>query len=129
MTEAEARAEISVLCDAGTEPVLASADLDLLLRKAKRVDKYGVWPTETGWTQTYDVNYGAATGWLLKAGRLANRYLFMSGGKMFSRQQYYDHCIKMYRLYLSKSPIKATRLTAEDTAIARLASVPNNWNP
>lgn len=129
MTEAEARATITLLTDAGTEPVLASADLDYLLTLAKRADNFGVWPTETGWEETWDVNYAVAQGWLIRAGRLANRYLFMTGGKMFSRQQFYDHCMKMYRTYLSKSPMKVTRLIPEDTQASYLASVPTNWNP
>lgn len=125
MTYAEARARVMTLVDSETDPVLASADIDVLLDMAKEVDINGVRPGETGWENTYNVHYAVAQGWLLKAGRLANRYLFMTGGKMFSRQQYYDHCMKLYRTYLGKSGLRSVRLSGPDD---RLDYVPNNFN-
>jgi hypothetical protein len=92
------------------------------------MDRYGVEPSETSWAETWDCNYAAAQGWLLKAGRLASRYLFMSGGKMFSRQQFYDHCMDQYKTYLKKAPITAHRLSPGQTALITLGQVPNNWN-
>lgn len=66
------------------------------------------------WVETYDVNFAISQAWLLKAGRLADRYLFMSGGKMFSRQQFYDHCMALHRKYAMRSPLKAARLGPSD---------------
>lgn len=62
------------------------------------------------WSPTYDIYYAVAQGWLLKAGRLAGHYNFMSGGKMFSREQFYNHCIALYRRYSAKSGVKSIRL-------------------
>lgn len=73
----------------------------------------GLTYTEQGardWTETYDANYVIAQCWLLKAGRVAERYNFMVAGKMFSRQQYYDHCMKQYRVFAGKAQLKAARL-------------------
>lgn len=114
MIEAEARARIVLFLDPETEPKLGAAELDLLLDIAKRVDENGVEPDLTGWTPTYDVNYAVAQGWLLKASRLAPRYLFMDQGKMFSRQQYFDHCMKLHRKFLMRAGIKAMKLVADD---------------
>ncbi len=126
MTEAEARARILMFVNANEEPALASEEIDVLVSMAKRIDKNGVWPSDTSWTGTWDISYAVAQGWLVKAGRLADRYLFMEGGKMLSRQQYYDHCMKMYAKFLSKSPLKAIRLAPAEDAI--YSGVDSNWN-
>lgn len=110
MTEAEARDRLIAFADAGSEPVLTSPDLDLLIALSKRVDQFGVLPDDPSWEATFDVNYAIAQGWLLKASRLAPRYNYMSGGKMLSRQQYYDHAMKMYHKFAMKSPIRSVRL-------------------
>lgn len=123
MTEAEALAYIGLYADAETDPVLTAGDLSLLLSLSRRVDQYGLPPGETDWEETYDVYYAVAQAWLVKAGRVANRYMFMTGGKMFSRQQYYDHCMQMYHKNLMKSPIKAYRLSPDQVW---LGWVPNN---
>lgn len=126
MTEAEARARILTFVAASDEPVLASADVEVLLDMARRVDENNLAPGDTGWVETWDVNYAVAQGWLIKAGRLAGAYLFMSGGKMLARQQMYDHCIKQYRMYAMKAGISAVRLGPGD----EMNPVPllGNWN-
>lgn len=125
MTEAEALAYIHLHSDPETEPVLSAGDLSLIVTLSRRVDRFGLPPSEASWEETYDVNYGIAQAWLIKAGRIANRYMFMSGGKMFSRQQYFDHCMKLYYKYSMRSPLKVFKLAPEDTW---LGVVPNNAN-
>lgn len=125
MTEAEARARLILFADATVEPVLASEEIDILLNMSKEVDRYKVLPTDTGWTETYNVNTAIALAWLVKAGRLAPRYLFMSGGKMLSRQQFYDHCMTLHKRYAMKAGIRAVRLGSSPLG---LAVVPNNAN-
>jgi len=127
VTQAEARSRISIFCDATVEPVLGSEILDLLTTLAKEVDIFGVLPSDTSWTETYNVNYAAAQGWLIKASRLANRYLFMSGGKMFSRNQYYEHCMKQYRAYLMKAGIRATRLGKSPLGLSHVPTNADSW--
>lgn len=113
MTEAEVRARITSFGQVELEPVLGAAEVDMLVDMAKRVDIYHVWPGDASWTPTYDVWYAVAQAWLLKAGRLSTAYLFMSGGKMLSRNQMYDHCMKLYQKYMNKSPLKAMRLVPD----------------
>jgi len=126
MTEAEARARIISFCDAEREPVLSSADVDILVAISKSADKYGLLPTDTGWTPTWNINYATAQGWLLKATKLPDRYLFMSGGKMFSRNQFFEHCMVLYRRFLGKSGIRGIRLYPD--VLPYDPPVPNNWN-
>lgn len=125
MTEAEVRARITSFASADTEPVLTSADLDVLVSIAKVSDQFGMWPSDDGWSPTYDVWYAVAQAWLLKSSRLAPRYLFMSGGKMLSRNQYYEHCVQQYRTYLQKSGLRSIRLYPD---YLTWDPVPNNWN-
>lgn len=103
-----------LFADGDTKPALAPADLDTLVAMARRVDENGVEPGDaTNWTQSYDLNYAISQAWLVKAGRLAGHYNFMVQGKMFSRQQFYDHCIKQHKVFLNKSGIKAIRLSGD----------------
>ncbi len=66
------------------------------------------------WNPRYDLYYAVAQGWLLKSSRLVGHYNFMTGGKMLSRQQFYDHCMDQYKLYARKSGIKGIRLGGHD---------------
>lgn len=127
MNRDTARTRLQLFCPVAEEPVLVDPDeIDVLLDMGKVLDVDARLPTEANWVETYDANYIIAHAWLAKAGRTADRYLFMSGGKMFSRQQFHDHCMTLYKRYMAKSPIKALRLTpSPDT----LLSIPlNNWN-
>lgn len=67
------------------------------------------------WNPRYDLYYAVAQGWLLKSSRLVGHYNFMTGGKMLSRQQFYDHCMDQYKLYSRKSGIKGIRLGGHET--------------
>lgn len=127
MTEAEARARIVMLAAAGEEPVLSSADVDVLLSMARRMDENEIEPGATGWTPTWGINYSVAQAWLIKAGRLSGRYLFMSGGKMFARQQMFDHCMKLHARYAMKAGIQAVRLGPSED-FAETVSLLGNWN-
>lgn len=124
MTEAEARARIVLYLNPEIEPIIASGELDLLLDIAKMVDKNGIKPGDSSWTETYDWSYAVSQGWLIKATRLADRYLFMSGGKMLSRNQFYEHCIALHQKFANKSRFKALRLTPDPRL--NLAMVPIN---
>lgn len=123
MLEAEARARISLLVAANEDPVLASEDIDILLDMARRVDVNATLPSGANWTPTFDINYAVSQGWLIKAGKSANKYLFMTGGKMLSRNQIYEHCVAMYKTYAMKAGIKAVRLGPLDDT---LQNVPTN---
>lgn len=105
MSDVEARARLADLVAASDEPTLDAADLDDLLRRSKLTDALGRIPTDVNWTETYSLNHAASIGWKLKAGRLTNAYLFMSGGKMLSRNQMFDHCMAMARRYAAASGV------------------------
>lgn len=122
MTEAEARARIVLFLDPSTEPVIAAGEIDVLVDMARRVDKNTVRPGDDGWTPTFDINYAVAQGWLVKASRVTERYLFMDAGKMFSRNQYYEHCMEMHRKFAMKAGVQAVPLVTAD----QLLLVENN---
>lgn len=128
MTEAELRGRIQMFCDAGTDPILSSADLEVLVSLSRRLDKYGVQPGDTSWEETYDWNYAVAQGWLVKAGRLADHYLFMTGGKMLSRNQFYEHCMELHKKYMSRANLAALRLVADQSiALSQVESNVGDW--
>jgi hypothetical protein len=114
VTEAEARARIELFLDPQTEPIIYAAELDILLDISRRVDRSGVRPSDTGWEETYDVNYAVAQGWLVKSTRLAPRYLFMDAGKMYSRNQFYDHCVALHKKFLMRCGIQAVPLVPDE---------------
>lgn len=123
MTEAQARARILFYLPVDEEPVLSPGEVALLVDMARVVDVLGITPTSASYTETWDTHYAISQGWLAKAARLADRYLFMSGGKMFSRQQFYDHCMALHTKHAMKSPLKAVRL---GPAVDPLSLVPSN---
>lgn len=125
-TEAETRARLTTFGALSDEPALDSADVDVVLDMSKRIDRYGVRPIDTGWEPTYDHNYAVAQCWLVKATRLANRYLFMSGGKMFSRNQFYEHCMQLHYKFMARADMLALRLASETAT--KLEQIPNNAN-
>lgn len=153
MNLVEARARLSLLTDAQSEPRLSVSDLDDLLRRARVPDENNVGPDEVGWIETYNVNHAASLGWKVKQGRLTNAYLFMSGGKMLSRNQMFDHCERMSRRYAMSSgigsvPLRTSRgrLPLRDEGVAppglyieglapfsgpnaTLTGVVTNWSP
>lgn len=114
MTEADARARIVLFLNPEVEPIIYAAELDILLDIARVVDRSGVRPSDSGWEETYNVNYAIAQGWLIKAGRLPDRYLFMDAGKMYSRNQYYEHCLELHKKFLMKSGIRAQPLVPDE---------------
>jgi len=124
VTEAELKGRIQIFCAGDAEPALGSSDYEVLISMATRVDQFGVQPGDASWEETYDWNYAVAQGWLIKAGRLADRYLFMTGGKMLSRHQFYDHCMAMYRRYMSRANLSALRLVPDRRL--DLSVIPNN---
>lgn len=125
MNRDQARARLTLLCPVGSEPVLDLGDIESLLDMGRMVDEFDLEPTDTGWTPTYDAAYIIAQAWLVKATRLADRYLFMVGGKMFSRQQFYDHCMKLHYKFLMRSPLRAIQFGPVDR-YNPLDRVPNN---
>lgn len=124
MTEAEVQGRIQVFCAADSEPALSPHDIEVIISMSKRVDQYGVLPSDAAWEETYDWNYAVAQGWMIKAGRLADRYLFMTGGKMLSRHQFYEHCLELYKRYMGRANLASLRLVPDQRLT--LEMIPTN---
>lgn len=126
MNEASTRARLSLFADLNSEPVLGEADIQVILDMSRRLDISGIRPDQDSWAETYDSNYAIAQCWMVKSTRLAPRYLFMAGGKMFSRNQFYEHCMELYHKFMARAQLGAIRLASESGN--RLEDIPNNWN-
>jgi hypothetical protein len=99
----DARAKISRMVDAETEPVLTAEDLDDLVDAAARADENGLYRNEAGWIATYDYNAAAAEGWARKASKAAANFNFAEDGQRFDRAQIYAHCAAQQKVYADKA--------------------------
>jgi len=93
------RDRLARMTEAGSEPVLATADLDDLVLLAARRDADGLFPDDDDWTPTFDYNAGAAEGWRWKAARVAAAYDYAVDGQSVWRSQMFEHCMEMARHY------------------------------
>ncbi len=92
MTEAEARAEIEAMTEAAMAPTLSPADIDLLVRKAKRADSNHRVPSDPAWVPTWNVAYAIALGWRMRRQRITGRINYTVSGMTVNRAQFYDRC-------------------------------------
>jgi hypothetical protein len=92
MSEAEARTEIQLLTNHTEDPALTTAQVDHLVRKAKRADSAGRSIKDAAWAPTFDIAYAVALGWEMKAQNAAGRYGFSDAGQRFEREQVVKHC-------------------------------------
>ena len=118
MDEATARTRLESMVASGTDPVLTTAQVDDLLALAKRVDAYGVAPSDASWVPTYDLNAAAAEGWRWKAAAAAARVDVSEGGDQLSRSQTAAACLEM-----------AERYDARTLGSLRMTATPVSWDP
>lgn len=114
LTEVRARMRLRMMTDYTGEPALSDDELAELLETAKRPDRYGLAPTDTGWTPTWDLNAAAADGWDVKAGKCASEHYFAADGAMYTRNQIHDHCVAMAARYRAKVTMRGTVQTEAD---------------
>lgn len=60
------------------------------------------WVVASETDTAYNLRSAAAAGWLIKAGRVANRYDLADDTSKTSRSQLHDHCMLMYKTYKTK---------------------------
>lgn len=94
-----ARARLERMLSPGIEPVLTEADIDELMVQARRPDRDGRLPSETGWIPTYDMDAAASAGWELRAGRCFDDIDFGEDGQRFNASQRHAQCLAMAKLY------------------------------
>jgi len=64
---------------------------------------------------SYDLNGAASDIWMQKAGQAAKLFAFSAGPHTLSRQQVYEHCIKMSDLFASRAlPVLSTILRGDE---------------
>lgn len=99
MTEAEALTRLERMTAPDMDPTLSTDDLEDLLAQAQRVDADGLLPSDTGWTETWDLDAAASAAWEVKAGRAAAGFRFSEDGQTFNREQIHSQCLAMAKLY------------------------------
>jgi hypothetical protein len=99
MDEATARARLKRMTAANSMPQLDTEAIDDLLLRARRVDIFGLSPTDTGWTVTYDLNWAAAEGWRQKGGLAAEQVTFRAGDLASYDDLLFQHIDKMITHY------------------------------
>lgn len=112
-TEAEVRAEIALFTEASNAPVLTEADLDVLVRKAKREDYLARHPGHSEWVPTWNIAHAIALGWQIKSSRLAGITSFSLRGQNFpSREKFYDHCMEQMKIWKHRA-IESVQLSGQ----------------
>lgn len=67
---------------------------------ARVVDGDVVWSDNGGeWNPTWDLRAAARHGWLVKAGKVAGNFGFVTDQQTFNRDQVHAHCLAMAREY------------------------------
>ena len=99
---AAARARLSLMVASTARPVLDDAALDVLLDGSRVRDTHGIHPSETGWTETWDLNSAAAEGWRFKAGIVAGDYSFSADDASYDRGALLASMESMVSMYLAK---------------------------
>lgn len=97
-----ARARLERMVAAHTDPKLEDAELEDLVDLARRVDAYGLKPSDSGWTPTYDLVAAAAEGWDWKAGKASARVDVTDGGDRIAAQQTFEQCRRQADRYRAR---------------------------
>lgn len=108
MDHDQAKAKLSRMVAATEDPILDDDALEELLTGALITDPQGRLPNETGYIETWDLNFAAASGWDEKAGKASGRFGFSEDSQTFNRQQVFDHCERMARRYRSGAQLVPT---------------------
>jgi hypothetical protein len=103
MNEAAAWLRIREDTSASAPPSLTDDEVESLVSFARRSDRYGLAPSDDGWTPTYNLNAAIARGWRIKAGKVAGKFDFSTDGQAFSRSQQHQMCLEMADRYARKA--------------------------
>jgi len=90
MLQTDAEARLKMMTSWDVDPQLTQDEIDILLTD---------WKVPFYTPDTWNLDSAAAAGWLVKAGKCANRFNFSSDVNSFSRDQLYQHCIMQAKKY------------------------------
>ncbi len=90
------------MVQSGGDPSLTVAEVDDLILRAKCADASGLLPSAVGWVPTWDLDYAAAEGWLIKAGKAAQQFNFAEDSQRFDRSQKHSQCLAMEARYRNR---------------------------
>jgi hypothetical protein len=81
------------------DPALTDTEVDEQLGQSSVADSLGNAPSVVDWAPTYDLNFAAAAGWLIKAARAASLVEVDPPGSGLFTSKVFDNCRAMARLY------------------------------
>ncbi len=92
MDRTQARTTLAGMVSASTPPVLSDADLNAALDAARVVDSEGRAPVDTGYVETFDLNYAAAEALDMRADQMVltdtgGLTSFTADGASFTKRQ------------------------------------------
>jgi hypothetical protein len=100
---AAALLDLTSRCAAASRPALDAAVLSAILDDYRVADADGLRPTDTGWTETWDLNLAAAEAWRRKAGLVAGDFSFSADDARYDKGAVLANMEKMVALWLAKS--------------------------
>lgn len=87
MTLEDAKTIVALESDAGSEPVVNDANLDLILGQCALADSEGLPPTDDDWAGAYDLKLAIAKVFDIKASKVGTDFDFSADGGNYKRSQ------------------------------------------
>lgn len=97
-----ALAALTDMVAAESRPTLSTETLGRLLDAATVADRDGRQPTDPEWVPTWHLDYAAAEGWRLKAGKVAGDFSFSADGASYQKADVLANCLAMEAKYAAR---------------------------
>ena len=108
MDRATALVKLAYMVAASSRPVLDATALGILVDDSVAQDAAGLWPGDTGWAPTYDLNVAALEGWRWKAGQVAGDFTFSADDASYDKGATLANIERMIAQYAAKCHGTAT---------------------
>jgi len=95
MTTAEAVAWVSLEAQVTSQPCLDAAEVEHLVRRARRADAERRSPSDAAWVPTFDLAWAVWQAWKAKAGKAVTMVDVMADGAQVAKSQVVKHCLAM----------------------------------
>jgi len=108
MLRATAKIQLQRMTAYAVAPTLCDDEIEALLDLSRRAAADGRGIDDSGWIETYDLNWAAYEGWNWKAAKCSDQFAtaISADGISMHAEQVFDHCEKMadrYRRRIAQS--------------------------
>jgi hypothetical protein len=100
--EARARSLLENMTAWDQIPALTTDQVDSLMILSQRSDASGFAPGDPDYEPVWDLNAGAAEGWLWKAAAVSGSFDFVTDSQRFDRSQMAEMCLAMSKRYRAR---------------------------